>query len=35
MDNVSLTTKVDIIFSNSALHWILDQEGVFYSSGNY
>jgi trans-aconitate 2-methyltransferase len=29
MDNVNLPTKVDIIFSNSALHWILDQEGVF------
>lgn len=29
MDNVNLPTKVDVIFSNSALHWILDQEGVF------
>ena len=29
MDNVNLPIKVDIIFSNSALHWILDQEGVF------
>jgi trans-aconitate 2-methyltransferase len=29
MDNVNLPTEVDIIFSNSALHWILDQAGVF------
>jgi trans-aconitate 2-methyltransferase len=29
MDNVNLPIKVDIIFSNSALHWILDLEGVF------
>lgn len=29
MYNVNLPTKVDIIFSNSAIHWILDQEGVF------
>jgi trans-aconitate 2-methyltransferase len=29
MDKVSLPTEVDVIFSNSALHWILDQEGVF------
>jgi trans-aconitate 2-methyltransferase len=29
MDNVNLPAKVDIIFSNSALHWILDQEGIF------
>ena len=29
MDKVNLPTKVDIIFSNAALHWILDQEGVF------
>lgn len=29
MDKVRLPTKLDVIFSNSALHWILDQEGVF------
>jgi trans-aconitate 2-methyltransferase len=29
MDKVSLPTEVDVIFSNAALHWILDQEGVF------
>jgi trans-aconitate 2-methyltransferase len=29
MDKVSLPTKVDVIFSNSALHWILNQEGIF------
>jgi trans-aconitate methyltransferase len=29
MDNVNLPEKVDIIFSNSALHWLLDQQGVF------
>ncbi len=29
MDKVNLPTKVDVIFSNSALHWILDQEGLF------
>lgn len=29
MDKVNLPTEVDLIFSNSALHWILDQEGVF------
>ena len=29
MDKVNLPTEVDIIFSNAALHWILDQEGVF------
>ncbi len=29
MDKVSLPTEVDVIFSNSALHWILNQEGVF------
>jgi trans-aconitate 2-methyltransferase len=28
MDNVKLPTEVDVIFSNSALHWILDQESV-------
>jgi trans-aconitate 2-methyltransferase len=29
MENVILPRQVDIIFSNSALHWILDQEDVF------
>jgi trans-aconitate methyltransferase len=29
MDKVSLPTEADVIFSNSALHWILNQEGVF------
>jgi trans-aconitate methyltransferase len=29
MDKVNLPTKVDVIFSNSALHWILDQEALF------
>jgi trans-aconitate 2-methyltransferase len=29
MDKVNLPTKVDVIFSNSALHWILNQETVF------
>ena len=29
MDKVSLPAEVDVIFSNSALHWILNQEGVF------
>jgi trans-aconitate 2-methyltransferase len=29
MDKVSLATEVDVIFSNSALHWILNQEGIF------
>ena len=29
MDKVYLPTQVDVIFSNAALHWILDQEGVF------
>ena len=29
MDKVYLPTKVDVIFSNAALHWVLDQEGVF------
>ncbi len=30
MDKVNLPAEVvDVIFSNSALHWILDQEGVF------
>lgn len=29
MDKVNLPTEVDLIFSNAALHWILDQEKVF------
>jgi trans-aconitate 2-methyltransferase len=29
MEHVNLPTKVDVIFSNAALHWVLDQEGVF------
>jgi trans-aconitate methyltransferase len=29
MDKVYLPTEVDVIFSNAALHWVLDQEGVF------
>jgi trans-aconitate 2-methyltransferase len=29
IDKINLPTEVDVIFSNSALHWILDQEGVF------
>ena len=29
MDKVNLPTKVDVIFSNAALHWVLDQEIVF------
>jgi trans-aconitate 2-methyltransferase len=29
MDKVNLPTEVDVIFSNSALHWILDQEALF------
>ena len=33
MDIVSLPAKVDVIFSNSALHWILNQEGVFLHFG--
>jgi trans-aconitate 2-methyltransferase len=28
MDKVNLPTEVDLIFSNAALHWVLDQEGV-------
>ncbi|HEU4445790.1 MAG TPA: methyltransferase domain-containing protein, partial [Nitrososphaeraceae archaeon] len=28
-DNVNLPTEVDVIFSNSALHWIPNHEGVF------
>ncbi|MDQ3903677.1 MAG: methyltransferase domain-containing protein, partial [Thermoproteota archaeon] len=29
MENTDLPTKVDVIFSNAALHWVLDQEGLF------
>jgi trans-aconitate 2-methyltransferase len=29
MEDVKLPTQVDVIFSNAALHWILDQERVF------
>jgi trans-aconitate 2-methyltransferase len=29
MESVNLPTEVDVIFSNAALHWIVDQEGVF------
>jgi trans-aconitate 2-methyltransferase len=29
MEDVTLPTKVDLIFSNSALHWILDPKGLF------
>ena len=29
MDKVSLPTELDVIFSNAALHWVLDQEDVF------
>ena len=29
MDKVNLPTEPDVIFSNAALHWVLDQEGVF------
>ena len=29
IENVKLPSKVDIIFSNSAIHWILDQEALF------
>lgn len=29
MDKVNLPTKVDIIFSNAALHWILNQQDLF------
>lgn len=28
MDKVNLPAKFDVIFSSSALHWILDQQGV-------
>lgn len=29
MQEVRLPTAVDVIFSNAALHWVLDQEGIF------
>jgi trans-aconitate 2-methyltransferase len=29
MDDVKLPTKVDVIFSNAALHWILDHQRIF------
>lgn len=29
MTKVNLPKKVDVIFSNAALHWILDQEAVY------
>jgi trans-aconitate methyltransferase len=29
MDKVNLPREVDVIFSNAALHWVLDQEPVF------
>jgi trans-aconitate 2-methyltransferase len=29
MEKANLSTKVDVIFSNAALHWVLDQEGLF------
>ncbi len=29
MDKVNLPMDVDVIFSNAALHWVLDQQGVF------
>jgi trans-aconitate 2-methyltransferase len=29
MDKVNLPTKVDVIFSNAALHWVLDQKSIF------
>jgi trans-aconitate methyltransferase len=36
MDKVNLPIELDVIFSNAALHWVLDQEGVFsHISGNY
>ena len=34
MDKVSLSTKVDVIFSNGALHWVLDQKACSYTSGS-
>ena len=30
MDKVNLPTELDVIFSNAALHWVLDQEAVFF-----
>jgi trans-aconitate 2-methyltransferase len=29
MDDVKLQSKVDVIFSNAALHWVLDQQRIF------
>jgi len=29
MDNVSLPTQIDLVFSNAALHWVPDLERVF------
>jgi trans-aconitate methyltransferase len=29
MENVHIPTRVDVIFSNAALHWVLDQEALF------
>jgi trans-aconitate 2-methyltransferase len=29
MDKLNLPTEVNVIFSNAALHWVLDLEGVF------
>src|SRR3712207_2284748 len=30
MENMNLPTEeIDVIFSNAALHWVIDQEGVF------
>ena len=29
MEKVNLLTKADVIFSNSAIHWIIDQDGLF------
>jgi trans-aconitate 2-methyltransferase len=29
MEDVNLPTELDVIFSNAALHWVLDQEGIF------
>ncbi len=29
MDKVNLPTKVDVIFSNAALHWVLNHDDVF------
>ncbi|HJU34513.1 MAG TPA: methyltransferase domain-containing protein [Nitrososphaera sp.] len=30
MDKVILPSKVDVVFSNAALHWVLDQENLFF-----